>query len=165
MECLNKRLPFEITLHIGHFFQNMRQCTQDASQAYSPYVPCTLHLIRQHPFLSTVPNVVDYTWMLLGTQLCQIYKDKSLTCSKSKSSLIHGAMRPNQEDCWNCWRAWITTFALEPSEMEIGINIITLMQHSSKSWDDTSQLEVIHQVANRLGIISPKALVTEKRSL
>jgi len=31
-----------------------------------------------------------------------------------------------------------TTFALEPSEMEIGIDIITLLQHSSGSWDDTS---------------------------
>jgi len=58
-----------------------------------------------------------------------------------------------------------TTFALEPSEMEIGIDIITLLQHSSGSWDDTSQLEVFHQVANRLGIISPKAVLTERRAL
>lgn len=57
------------------------------------------------------------------------------------------------------------TFALEPSEMEIGIDIIALLQHSSGSWDDTSQLEVFHQVANRLGIISPKAVLTERRAL
>lgn len=58
-----------------------------------------------------------------------------------------------------------TTFALEPSEMEIGIDIITLLQHSSGSWNDTSQLEVFHQVANRLGIISPKDVLTERRAL
>lgn len=58
-----------------------------------------------------------------------------------------------------------TTFALASSEMEIGIDIITLLQHSSGSWNDTSQLEVFHQVVNRLGIISPKDVLTERRAL
>ncbi|KAH9319732.1 hypothetical protein KI387_021501, partial [Taxus chinensis] len=57
------------------------------------------------------------------------------------------------------------TFALEPSEKEIGNVIITLLQQSSGSCNSRSELDVFHQAADRLGIMSPRAMLKERRDL
>eukprot|EP01018_Ginkgo_biloba_P018216 Gb_40872 [translate_table: standard] len=60
-----------------------------------------------------------------------------------------------------------TEFALEPSEKEIGNDLIALLQQDkdASGLNDTSELEVFHQAAMRLGIISSRAVLMEKRGL
>ncbi|XP_057858382.2 U-box domain-containing protein 45 [Cryptomeria japonica] len=58
-------------------------------------------------------------------------------------------------------------FALEPTEKEIGDDLITLLQQDkdASGLNDISELEAFHQAATRLGIVSPKTISLEKRSL
>ncbi|GLJ22121.1 hypothetical protein SUGI_0415100 [Cryptomeria japonica] len=59
------------------------------------------------------------------------------------------------------------TFALEPSEKEVGDEIIALLQQDKDSSceNGTSELDAFHRVALKLGIISSRAVLTEKRAL
>ncbi|XP_057819953.2 U-box domain-containing protein 7 isoform X2 [Cryptomeria japonica] len=58
-----------------------------------------------------------------------------------------------------------TTFALEPPEKEVGNAIIALLQQSSGSCSNFSELEVFNQAADRLDIGSPRAMLKERRAL
>ncbi|KAH9328261.1 hypothetical protein KI387_000369, partial [Taxus chinensis] len=60
-----------------------------------------------------------------------------------------------------------TKFALEPTEKEIGDDLITLLQQDKDATglNDISELEAFHQAATRLGLVSSKAILMEKRSL
>ena len=58
-------------------------------------------------------------------------------------------------------------FALEPSEKQVGDDLITLLQQGRKfdNSNDSSELECFHQAATRLGITSSRAALTERRAL
>ncbi|XVF43747.1 hypothetical protein PTKIN_Ptkin02bG0065300 [Pterospermum kingtungense] len=60
-----------------------------------------------------------------------------------------------------------TVFSLDPSEKQVGDEIITLLQHGSKfdAGNDNDELESFHQAATRLGITSSRAALTERRAL
>eukprot|EP01018_Ginkgo_biloba_P008289 Gb_24983 [translate_table: standard] len=60
-----------------------------------------------------------------------------------------------------------TTFALELSEKEVSNDVITLLQQDKDpgSLNNISELEAFHWAAERLGIISPRDVLTEKRAL
>ncbi|XWS63837.1 hypothetical protein CRYUN_Cryun06bG0136100 [Craigia yunnanensis] len=61
-----------------------------------------------------------------------------------------------------------TVFSLDPSEKQVGDEIITLLQHGRKFDDcnDNNELESFHQAATtRLGITSSRAALTERRAL
>ncbi|KAL2903628.1 U-box domain-containing protein 6 [Bienertia sinuspersici] len=61
-----------------------------------------------------------------------------------------------------------TTFSLDPSEKQIGDDIIVLLQQGRKfddSSSDNSELESFHQAACKLGITSSRAALAERRSL
>ncbi|KAI8527971.1 hypothetical protein RHMOL_Rhmol12G0115600 [Rhododendron molle] len=59
-------------------------------------------------------------------------------------------------------------FSLDPSEKQIGEDIIALLQQGrrfSSNCNDNNELESFHQAASRLGITSSRAALTERRSL
>ncbi|XP_058787075.1 U-box domain-containing protein 45-like [Vicia villosa] len=58
-------------------------------------------------------------------------------------------------------------FALDPSEKQVGDDLIALLQQGRKFSDsnDTSELECFHMAATRLGITSSRAALTERRAL
>lgn len=58
-----------------------------------------------------------------------------------------------------------TTFALEPSEKDVGDAIIALLQQSSGSCSNFSEVEFFNQAADRLDIGSPRAMLKERRAL
>ncbi|KHG30198.1 U-box domain-containing 6 -like protein [Gossypium arboreum] len=60
-----------------------------------------------------------------------------------------------------------TAFSLDPSEKQVGDEIIKLLQHGRKFDDcnDNNELESFHQAAMRLGITSSRAALTERRAL
>lgn len=60
-----------------------------------------------------------------------------------------------------------TEFSLDPSEKEIGDQIIGLLQQGGnfENSSDNNELEVFHQAATRLGITSSRAALTERRCL
>ncbi|CAI0381104.1 unnamed protein product [Linum tenue] len=59
------------------------------------------------------------------------------------------------------------TFSLDPSEKQIGDEIIALLQQGRKfdNCNDSNELESFHQAATRLGITSSRAALTERRCL
>uniref|UniRef100_A0A0C9RPB0 RING-type E3 ubiquitin transferase n=1 Tax=Wollemia nobilis TaxID=56998 RepID=A0A0C9RPB0_9CONI len=59
------------------------------------------------------------------------------------------------------------TFALEPSEKEVGDEVIALLQKDKDSscGNGTSELDAFHRVAVKLGIVSSRAVLIEKRAL
>ncbi|KAH9302218.1 hypothetical protein KI387_013801, partial [Taxus chinensis] len=59
------------------------------------------------------------------------------------------------------------TFALEPSEKEVGDEVIALLQQEKdpSCANGTSELDAFHRVAVKLGIVSSRAVLTEKRAL
>ncbi|KAJ4866792.1 U-box domain-containing protein 45 [Raphanus sativus] len=61
-----------------------------------------------------------------------------------------------------------TQFSLDPSEKEVGDQIIGLLQQGGNfesSSENNNELEVFHQAATRLGITSSRAALTERRCL
>lgn len=58
-------------------------------------------------------------------------------------------------------------FSLDPSEKQVGDDIIALLQQGRKFNDsnDNNELESFHQAATRLGITSSRAALTERRAL
>ncbi|XP_057486939.1 U-box domain-containing protein 45-like [Actinidia eriantha] len=59
-------------------------------------------------------------------------------------------------------------FSLDPSEKQIGDDIIALLQRGrtfDSTCNDNNELESFHQAASRLGIISSRAALTERRAL
>ncbi|CAA6668303.1 unnamed protein product [Spirodela intermedia] len=61
-----------------------------------------------------------------------------------------------------------TVFALDHSEKKVGEVVIQLLQKERKlnsNSNDTVELEIFHQAATKLGIISSKAALTERRAL
>lgn len=58
-------------------------------------------------------------------------------------------------------------FSLDPSEKQVGDDIISLLQQGRKFNDsnDNNELESFHQAATRLGITSSRAALTERRAL
>lgn len=58
-------------------------------------------------------------------------------------------------------------FALDPSEKQIGDDLIALLQQGRKfnHSNDSSELECFHLAATRLGITSSRAALTERRAL
>lgn len=58
-------------------------------------------------------------------------------------------------------------FSLDPSEKQVGDDIIGLLQQGRKFNDsnDNNELESFHQAATRLGITSSRAALTERRAL
>ncbi|TKY47753.1 U-box domain-containing protein 6 [Spatholobus suberectus] len=60
-----------------------------------------------------------------------------------------------------------TVFALDPSEKQVGDDLIALLQQGRKLNDsnDSNELECFHLAATRLGITSSRAALTERRSL
>lgn len=60
------------------------------------------------------------------------------------------------------------SFSLDPSEKQIGDDIIALLQQGRKfnsNSDDVSEIESFHQAASKLGIISSRAALSERRAL
>ncbi|CAI0627268.1 unnamed protein product [Linum tenue] len=59
------------------------------------------------------------------------------------------------------------TFSLDPSEKQIGDEIIALLQQGRKfdNCNDSNELESFHQAATKLGITSSRAALTERRCL
>ncbi|XP_057949547.1 U-box domain-containing protein 6-like [Malania oleifera] len=61
-----------------------------------------------------------------------------------------------------------TVFSLDPSEKQVGDEIIALLQQGRKfdtDCSDNSELELFHQAALRLGITSSRAALRERRAL
>ncbi|GLU21819.1 hypothetical protein SLE2022_379350 [Rubroshorea leprosula] len=60
-----------------------------------------------------------------------------------------------------------TVFSLDPSEKQVGNEIIALLQQGRKfdNRNNSNELECFHQAATRLGITSSKAALTERRAL
>ncbi|XP_010531617.1 PREDICTED: U-box domain-containing protein 6 [Tarenaya hassleriana] len=60
-----------------------------------------------------------------------------------------------------------TKFKLDPSEKEVGDQIITLLQQGKKfdNCNDNTELEIFHQAATRLAITSSRAALAERRAL
>ncbi|KAJ1391608.1 Zinc finger, RING/FYVE/PHD-type [Sesbania bispinosa] len=60
-----------------------------------------------------------------------------------------------------------TVFALDPSEKQVGDDLIALLQQGRKFNDsnDNNELECFHLAATRLGITSSRAALTERRAL
>ncbi|KAE8653734.1 U-box domain-containing protein 7 [Hibiscus syriacus] len=60
-----------------------------------------------------------------------------------------------------------TVFSLDPSEKQIGDDIIELLQHGRKFDDcnNNNELKSFHQAVTRLGITSSRAALTERRAL
>ncbi|KAJ4834042.1 U-box domain-containing protein 6 [Turnera subulata] len=60
-----------------------------------------------------------------------------------------------------------TVFTLDPSEKQVGDEIIALLQQGRKfeNCSDYSELESFHQAASKLGINSSRAALTERRAL
>ncbi|XP_073224648.1 U-box domain-containing protein 6-like isoform X2 [Cicer arietinum] len=60
-----------------------------------------------------------------------------------------------------------TVFALDPTEKQVGDDLIALLQQGRKFNDsnDSSELECFHLAATRLGITSSRAALTERRAL
>ncbi|KAJ6313098.1 hypothetical protein OIU77_014583 [Salix suchowensis] len=60
-----------------------------------------------------------------------------------------------------------TEFSLDPLEKQVGDEIIVLLQQGRKfdNCNDTNELESFHQAANKLGITSSRAALTERRAL
>ncbi|CAK7327386.1 unnamed protein product [Dovyalis caffra] len=60
-----------------------------------------------------------------------------------------------------------TEFSLDPSEKQVGDDIIALLQQGRKfdNCNDTNELESFHQAATKLGITSSRAALTERRAL
>ncbi|WJX33472.1 U-box domain-containing protein 45, variant 2 [Trifolium repens] len=58
-------------------------------------------------------------------------------------------------------------FALDPSEKQVGDDLIALLQQDRKfnNSNDSSELECFHMAATRLGITSSRAALTERRAL
>ncbi|KAK4265025.1 hypothetical protein QN277_026130 [Acacia crassicarpa] len=58
-------------------------------------------------------------------------------------------------------------FALDPTEKQVGADLISLLQQGRQCGDssDASELECFHQCAIRLGITSSREALTERRSL
>ncbi|KAL2343447.1 hypothetical protein Fmac_004732 [Flemingia macrophylla] len=58
-------------------------------------------------------------------------------------------------------------FALDPSEKQVGDDLIALLQQGRKFNDsnESNELESFHQAATRLGITSSRAALTERRAL
>jgi len=58
-------------------------------------------------------------------------------------------------------------FALDPSEKQVGNDLIALLQQGRKFNDssDSNELECFHQAATRLGITSSRAALAERRAL
>lgn len=58
-------------------------------------------------------------------------------------------------------------FSLDPSEKQVGDDIIALLQQGRKfnESNDNNELESFHQAATRLGITSSRAALTERRAL
>ncbi|CAM8953506.1 unnamed protein product [Rhodiola kirilowii] len=60
------------------------------------------------------------------------------------------------------------TFALDPSEKQIGDEIIGLLQQGRKfnsNCDDVNEIELFHEAASKLGITSSRAALNERRAL
>ncbi|KAF7839768.1 U-box domain-containing protein 45-like [Senna tora] len=60
------------------------------------------------------------------------------------------------------------SFALDPSEKQIGVDLIALLQQEGRKLsnsNDGSELECFHQAATKLGITSSRAALTERRAL
>lgn len=60
-----------------------------------------------------------------------------------------------------------TAFLLDPLEKQVGDEIIALLQQGKKfnNLNDSNELECFHQAATRLGIISSRVALTERRAL
>ncbi|XP_021829246.1 U-box domain-containing protein 6-like [Prunus avium] len=60
-----------------------------------------------------------------------------------------------------------TVFSLDPSEKQVGDEIIALLQQGRKfdNCNDNNELESFHQAAIKLGITSSRAALTERRAL
>lgn len=60
-----------------------------------------------------------------------------------------------------------TVFSLDPSEKQVGDEIIALLQQGRKfdNCSDSNELESFHQAATKLGITSSRAALTERRAL
>lgn len=60
-----------------------------------------------------------------------------------------------------------TLFSLDPLEKRVGDEIIALLQQGRKfdNCNDSNELESFHQAASKLGIISSRAALTERRAL
>ncbi|KAF6161429.1 hypothetical protein GIB67_009308 [Kingdonia uniflora] len=61
-----------------------------------------------------------------------------------------------------------TIFSLDPSEKQVGDEVISLLQQDRKinsKCNDNNELEIFHQAASRLGITSSRAALTERRAL
>ncbi|KAI3863221.1 hypothetical protein MKX03_002326 [Papaver bracteatum] len=59
-------------------------------------------------------------------------------------------------------------FSLDPSEKQVGDEVILLLQHNrrfDRNSSDNNELETFHQAASRLGITSSRAALTERRAL
>eukprot|EP01018_Ginkgo_biloba_P040062 Gb_33436 [translate_table: standard] len=81
----------------------------------------------------------------------------SIVTSDDMKIQIHGIFKELEE----------IKFALEPLERETGNVLIALLQHDKdpNGPRDTSEPEVLHQAAMRLGIISSKVILMEKRGI
>ncbi|XP_017698671.1 U-box domain-containing protein 6-like isoform X2 [Phoenix dactylifera] len=97
--------------------------------------------------------------------LCSLH----VALNKAKSLLLH---------CSDCSKIYLimeivaqlegTVFTLDPSEKQVGEEVITLLQKEKQFNGDSNdgiELEVFHQAALKLGITSSRAALTERRAL
>ncbi|KAH0916001.1 hypothetical protein HID58_030447 [Brassica napus] len=111
---------------------------------------CSLHVV-----LEKVKNILRHCTESSKLYLAITGDSVVLKFEKAKTSLIDSLRRV--EDI----------FSLDPSEKEVGDQIIGLLQQGGnfESSSDNNELEIFHQAATRLGITSSRAALSERRCL
>ncbi|KAH0893637.1 hypothetical protein HID58_056066, partial [Brassica napus] len=114
---------------------------------------CSLHVV-----LEKVKNILRHCTESSKLYLAITGDSVVLKFEKAKTSLIDSLRRVEDIN---------TQFSLDPSEKEVGDQIIGLLQQGGnfESSSDNNELEIFHQAATRLGITSSRAALSERRCL
>ncbi|KAE8732074.1 U-box domain-containing protein 7 [Hibiscus syriacus] len=125
---------------------------------------CSLHMV-----LEKAKNVLQHC------STCYYWRFCSFKVREGKISLIDSLIRVEDivPQSIGCQISEIvnelegTVFSLDPSEKQVGDEIIKLLQHGRKFDDcnNNNELESFHQAVTRLGITSSRAALTERRAL
>ncbi|KAL9328878.1 hypothetical protein ACSQ67_003881 [Phaseolus vulgaris] len=131
---------------------------------------CSLHVA-----LEKVKNVLQHCSECSKLYLAITADSVLLKFEKAKSALEDSLRRveeivPQSIGCQvqEIVNEFVTIeFALDPSEKQVGNDLIALLQQGRKFNDssDSNELECFHQAATRLGITSSRAALAERRAL
>ncbi|CAJ1935653.1 unnamed protein product [Sphenostylis stenocarpa] len=131
---------------------------------------CSLHVA-----LEKVKNVLQHCSECSKLYLAITADSVLLKFQKAKSALEDSLRRveeivPQSIGCQvqEIMNEFVTIeFALDPSEKQVGDDLIALLQQGRKFNDssDSNELESFHQAATRLGITSSRAALAERRAL